>query len=97
LLPGGHPSASASLRAAFGELEGVSPETLGRIDFISHPRTYCPPLQDDDERHAVHNHLVLLTVAEPALERVLGRSDLEASRIEAVYRCSEGCTQRTAI
>ena len=74
----------------------VSPEPLWHIDFISDPRTDCPPLQDD-ERHALYNRLILLALAESALERVLRRSDLETSRNEAVYRCSEGCTQGEAI
>jgi hypothetical protein len=58
--------ASASLRGALGELEGVSDETLERIDYISQPRTDCPPPQDE-ERHAVYNRLVLLALAENAL------------------------------
>jgi hypothetical protein len=60
--------ASASLRGVLGELEGVSPETLAQLDFISQPRTDCPPPQDD-ERHAVYNRLVLLALAENALEK----------------------------
>jgi hypothetical protein len=60
--------ASTSLRGVLGELEGVSPETLERIDFISHPRTDCPPPQDD-ERNLIYNRLVLLALAENALAR----------------------------
>jgi len=60
--------ASRGLRGALGELEGVSEETLQRIDFISHPRTDCPP-PHDDERHEVYNRLVLLALAENALAR----------------------------
>jgi hypothetical protein len=60
--------ASASLRAALGELQGVSSETLERIDYVSQPRTDCPPPQDE-ERDAVYNRLVLLALAENALAR----------------------------
>jgi hypothetical protein len=61
-------SASARLRSALEALEGVSPETLDRLDFISHPRTDCPQPQDD-ERTAVFTRLVLLGLAEAALDR----------------------------
>jgi hypothetical protein len=60
--------ASANLRGVLGELEGVSPETLERIDYISQPRTDCPPPQDE-ERNVVYNRLVLLALAENALAR----------------------------
>lgn len=60
--------ASANLRGVLDKLEGVSPETLERIDFISHPRTDCPP-PHDEERHAVYERLVLLALAENALAR----------------------------
>jgi hypothetical protein len=60
--------ASTSLRGALGELEGVSSETLERLDVISYPRTDCAPPQDE-ERHAVYNRLVLLALAENALTR----------------------------
>ena len=69
---------SASLRAALGEIEGVSPEALERIEFISHPRTDCPP--QDEERHAVYNRLVLLTLAETALARQQRASESKARR-----------------
>lgn len=61
--------ASVRLRQVLGKLEEaklVSPETLERIDFVSYPRTDCPP-PHDVERHAVYNRLVLLALAEASL------------------------------
>ena len=59
--------ASRSLREALAEIEGVSEETLERIDFISQPRTDAPP-PHDEERHEVYNRLVLLALSEATLE-----------------------------
>ncbi len=55
--------ASGKLRGIIEELPGVSEETLEAIDWISQPRTDCPPPQDT-ERHEVFNRLVLAAFGE---------------------------------
>jgi hypothetical protein len=54
---------SVKLRAILEELDGISEETLQRIDHISYPRTDCPPPQDEQST-VVYERLVLLALAE---------------------------------
>ena len=60
--------ASGRLREILEDLGGISEETLEAIDWISQPRSDCPPPQDA-QRHAVFNRLVLLALAEAELHR----------------------------
>ncbi len=68
LLASTFDEASKKLRGILDELDGVSPETLERIDHIAYPRTDCPPPQDDQST-LVYERLVLLALAESTLAR----------------------------
>ena len=59
---------SARLREVLGELEGVSEETLRRIDHISRP-TGDGPVPRFPQEVMLYERLVLLALAENALAR----------------------------
>jgi hypothetical protein len=61
-------SASLRLREVLGELEGVSPETLERIDHISRA-TKDGPAPHDPAATLVYERLVLLALSQSALAR----------------------------
>jgi hypothetical protein len=54
---------SAQLREVLGELEGVSEETLARIDHLSRP-TKDGPIPRDPKRVMLYDRLVLLALSE---------------------------------
>jgi hypothetical protein len=58
---------SAQLREVLGGLEGVSEETLARIDHLSRP-TKDGPIPHDPKRVMLYERLVLLALAEATLE-----------------------------
>jgi hypothetical protein len=58
---------SARLREVLGQLEGVSPETLERIDRVSRP-SGDGPIPHDPNYVMAYNRLVLLALAEATAE-----------------------------
>ena len=59
---------STHLREVLGELEGVSEETLGRIDHVSRPSGDSPVARYERDV-MLYERLVLLALAESALAR----------------------------